>query len=274
MTASVWTDRLELSSAADKALQLAARFWFVVAVLGQWIFLYYVAAFYGGAAVQGNLAEWNKGFSRAYTPGHTMSNAAVATHLSLAVLIMLGGPLQLIPRVRRFSPALHRWIGRLYIPAVFLTSLAGLYMVWGRGPSTNLVPHLGVSLDAVLIMTFAALALRYALARDIRTHQRWALRLFIAVNAGWFFRVGLMFWIFVNQGPAGFDPETFRDPFINFLSFADYLLPLAVLELYLRTNERAGVGGRFSMAAALAILTVAIGIGIVMATMVMWLPRM
>jgi hypothetical protein len=29
------------------------------------------------------------------------------------------------------------------------------------------------------------------------------------------------------QGPAGFDPETFKGLFINFLSFADYLLPLA-----------------------------------------------
>jgi hypothetical protein len=275
MTASsVWTDRLELSSAADKALQLAARFWFAVAVAGQWIFVYYVAAFYGGWAVQGNLSEWNKSFPGAYTPGHTMSNVAVATHLALAIVIMVGGPLQLIPRMRRLYPRFHRWNGRLYIPAVFLTSLAGLYMVWGRGPSRHLVPHLGVSLDAVLIMTFAALALRYALARNISTHQRWALRLFMVVNAGWFFRVGLMFWIFVNQGPAGFNPETFQGPFLNFLSFADYLLPLAVLELYLHTKERAGVGGRFGMAAALAVLTLAMGIGIVMATMVMWLPRM
>ena len=47
----------------------------------------------------------------------------------------------------------------------------------------------------------------------------------------WFFRVGLMLWVVVNQGPAGFDTETFRGPFLTFLSLAQSLLPLAILEL-------------------------------------------
>ena len=42
------------SSLADKALRGAATTWFLAAVIGQWIFVYYVAAFYGGAAVQGD----------------------------------------------------------------------------------------------------------------------------------------------------------------------------------------------------------------------------
>ena len=98
-------------------------------------------------------------------------------------------------------------------------------------------------------MVFATLALRYALARDFKTHRRWALRLFMVVNGVWFFRVGLMFWIAVNQGPVGFDPKTFRGPFLSFWAFADYLLPLAILELYLRTKDRAGTRGQFAMAA-------------------------
>lgn len=274
MSASVLTLGSDLDSAANTALKLAARFWFVVAVIGQWLFVYYVAAFYGGSAVRGNLKAWNEVLPNGYTPGHTLSNAAVATHLLLAVLIMGGGPLQLIPHIRRKAPAFHRWLGRLYMPAVFVTSFAGLYMVWSKGITKHLPQHIGVSLDAVLIMTFAALALRYALRRNIRTHEKWALRLFMVVNAGWFFRVGLMFWVVVNQGPAGFDPKTFTGPFLTFLSFADYLLPLAILELYLRTKERAGVTGRFAMAAGLAVLTLAMGVGIFAASMVMWLPRM
>ncbi len=270
MTASVWTDRPAITFTADTALRFAARSWFAVAIVGQMIFLVYVAAFYGGAALGGNMKAWN---GVGYRPGAPMNNVAVAAHLSLAVLIMVGGPLQLIPRLRSLAPRFHRWNGRVYMLAVVLTSLAGLYMVWSKQDRTHLVPHIGISVDAVLIITFAALALRRAMQRDLSAHRRWALRLFMVVNAGWFFRVMLMFWVLVNRGPAGFDPESFTGPFINLISFADYLLPLAVLELYLRTNGRAGAGGRLALAGGLAILTVAMGIGIFAASMVLWLPR-
>ena len=274
MSASVWTEGYDLNSVADRALKFATRFWFVIAVAGQWMFAFYVAAFYGGAAVRGDLQAWNKVMPHGHVPGDTMGNAAIAAHLFLAVIIIVGGPLQLIPQIRSHAPAFHRWNGRIYMPAVFLTSLAGLYMVWSHGTVGDVVQHLGITLDAILIMVFAVLALRYAIARKITTHRRWALRLFMVVNGVWFFRVGLMFWIVVNQGPVGFDPKTFTGPFLSFWSFADYLLPLAILELYLRTKERAGATGRFAMAVGLFVVTLAMGTGIVVATMGMWLPRL
>jgi hypothetical protein len=274
MTTSVWTNGADLSSASHTALKLAARFWFLVAVAGQWIFVTYVVAFYGGAAARGNLQAWNEVLPHGYTPGHTLSNAAVAVHLLLAVILQAGGPLQLMPRVRRLAPAFHRWNGRLFTLAAVVTSIAGLYMVWSRANPARLVQHLGISLDAVLIVSFAFLAVRHAMARNISTHNRWALRLFMVVNAVWFFRIGVMLWVFLNRGAVGFDPKTFTGPFLNFMSFADYLLPLAVLEIYLRAKERAGTAGRFTTAAALVVLTIAMGVGIFAASMVFWLPRM
>jgi hypothetical protein len=267
------TRRPRTMSVADTALTLSARFWFLVAVLGQWLFVTYVVVFYGGAALRGNFAAWNKVLPHGYVPGATMSNMAVAAHLLLAVVIMVGGPLQLIPQLRSLAPSFHRVNGRLYMLAVVMTSIAGLYMVWSRGRS-SVVQSLGISLDAVLIMTFAILALRYAMAREISTHRRWALRLFMVVNAGWFFRIGLMEWIVLNRGPVGFSPKTFTGPFLNFLSFADYLLPLAILEIYLRTRDRGGVSGRFAMAVALVVLTLGMGVGIFAAATFMWLPRL
>lgn len=274
MSASVWTEGYDLNSVADRVLNMAARFWFVIAVGGQWMFAYYVAAFYGGAALRGDLQAWNKVMPHGYVPGDLAGNLAIAAHLFLAVVIIVGGPLQLIPQIRRHAPAFHRWNGRVYMPAVFITSLAGLYMIWFRNKGGDFVQYLGITLDAILIMLFAVLALRYAMAGRIQTHRRWALRLFMVVNAVWFFRVGLMFWLVVNQGPAGFDPKTFRGPFLSFWAFADYLLPLAILELYFRTRDRAGATGRFAMAAALFVVTIALGIGIVVATKGMWLPRL
>ena len=259
---------------AGTALKAAAGFWFLVAVTGQLMLAAYVVSFYGGAAVQGDLARWNKVLAGGYIPGDRMGNFTLALHLLLAVIITVAGPLQLLPQIRSRAPALHRWLGRSYIVTAFIVSLAGLYLVWIRGGAAgDAVQHAGVSLNAVLIMVCAAMALRSALARKFDVHRRWALRLFLVVSGVWFFRVGLMFWIIVNRGPAGFDPKTFQGPFLSFLSFAQYLLPLAVLEVYLRTKVGGGTSGKFAMAGGLLVLTLAMGVGIFGAAMGMWLPR-
>ncbi len=80
-----------------------------------------------------------------------------------------------------------------------------------------------------------------------------------------------MFWVLVNNGPVGFDPKTFRGPFIDFMSFASYLLPLAMLELYLRARDRGSPSARLAMAGALGLLTIAMGVGIFGAAMGLWL---
>ena len=267
--------RHSLPHFADKALKAAAAFWFLVAVIGQWMFVVYILSFYGRAVVEGDLARWNKVLSHGYIPGDSMGNFALAMHLFLAVIITVGGPLQLIPQLRARVPSFHRWNGRIYMLTAFTISVTALYLVWIRGGIFgNVVQHFGISLNAVLIMFCAAMALRYALARKFSVHRRWALRLFLVVSGAWFIRVGSMFWIILNKSPAGFDPETFQGPFLDFLSFAQYLLPLAVLEVYLRTQDRAGAPGKFAMAAGLFVLTIAMGVGIFGATMRLWLPRM
>ncbi|MDT7815424.1 MAG: hypothetical protein QOJ42_5340, partial [Acidobacteriaceae bacterium] len=164
---------------ADRALKAAAGFWFVVTVLGQLLFAFAVASFYGLSAARGNWQQWNKSMAHGYTPGHPVKNLVVAIHLSSAVVILLSGAIQLIPKIRQRFPAFHRWNGRIYFVTAFAISIAGLYMLWFRGTVGDLAQHLGQSLDAVLIMFCSALALRYALARNFNTHRRWALRLFM-----------------------------------------------------------------------------------------------
>jgi len=126
---------------------------------------------------------------------------------------------------------------------------------------------------AVLIMLCAAMALRYARARDFKTHRRWALRLYLVVSASLFIRAGLFLSFILNHGPFGFDPATFRGPFLTFISFAQYLVPLAVLEIYFRVQQRARATGRFAMAAGLLVLTLALGAGIFAVTMAAWVPQ-
>jgi tetratricopeptide (TPR) repeat protein len=258
---------------ADRALKAAAGFWFVVVVLGQLVFAFTVASFYGLTAARGNWQQWNKTMTHGYTAGHPMGNLVVAIHLTSAVIIMFSGAIQLVPLIRRRAPSFHRWNGRIYFVTAFAISIAGLFMMWFRGTVGDLPQHLGQSLDAVLIMLCAAMALRYALARDFKTHRRWALRLFMVVSASLFIRAGIFLSFLLNHGPFGFNAATFSGPFLTFMSFAQYLLPLAVLEIYLRTQDRAGAAGRLAMAAGLFVLTVAMGAGILAVTMASFLPN-
>ncbi|MEA2162319.1 MAG: hypothetical protein QOK37_446 [Thermoanaerobaculia bacterium] len=271
MTTFALTSRADLTSTANTALNTAARFWFFTAVAGQWIFAFYIAVVYASTAARGDWTAWNK---HGLAAGNTLGNAALVAHLLLAATITLSGALQLIPAVRARFPLFHRWNGRIYVLSAFVMGITGLSLVWAKRTFAGAgLQYVAVSINAILILICAAMALRTAMVRDFKTHRRWALRLFLAVGGVWFFRVGLMFWLFINKGPVGFNPKTFDGPFITALTFAQYLLPLAVLEIYMHAQERSNAIGRFATAGLLFVLTIVMAIGIFVATMGMWLPR-
>jgi uncharacterized membrane protein len=271
MSTAVMTNRLELSSFADTALKAAARFWFAVTVVGQLIFAFTVASFYALTALRGDYHKWN--FTNGYVPGFSMGNTAVLMHVASAVIIMLAGAVQLVPQVRNRFPIFHRWNGRIYLLTAITLSVAGLYMTWIRGSVGDLSVHLGSTLNAVLIWLCGGVALRYALARDFSTHRRWALRFFLVVSASWFFRIGFFLSLLIFKGPFGFDPATFRGPFLTFMTFAQYLIPLAVLEIYLRAQDRPGALRRMAMAAMLFVLTLVMVAGLFAVAMAQWVPQ-
>lgn len=256
------------------SLKYAASLWFSVAIIGQFLFAYYILGFYVVSALRDNLAKWSDVLPHGYIQGDGAGNFSIITHIFLAASITAAGVLQMIPQIRQHAPVFHRWNGRIYLTSLVIAATTGLYMVWFRKGVGDFAQHLGVSLNAVLILSCAAMSLRYALARQFALHRRWALRMFIVANGVWFFRIGLMFWIAINQGPAGFDPKTFQGPFLSFLSFANSLIPLMVLELYLRTQDSQNSTARFSMAGTLLVLSMASGVGIFVAFMGMWLPHL
>ena len=75
-------------------------------------------------------------------------------------------------------------------------------------------------------------------------------------------------------GGIGIDWETFTGPFLYVLGFAQYLLPLAMLEWYFYCQRKASPGVRVAYASTLFVLTLVMTLGIFTATMGMWLPRM
>ncbi len=146
-------------------------------------------------------------------------------------------------------------------------------MTWIRGSVGDFIQHIANSILAILIMLCAVMTLRYAMARDFQTHRRWALRLYMVVSASLFIRVGVFLWLLINRGPSGFDPSTFSGPFLTFIGFAQFLVPLAVLELYLRAKERPGAFRRMVTAGILFLLSLLIAAGVFAVSMGAWLPE-
>lgn len=270
-TAVMIENRLDLSSAAETALKVATRFWFGVTVLGQLLFAFTIVSFYVLTAMRGDYHKWN--FTNGFVPGLSMGNTAVIMHLASAAVIMLSGAVQLVPQIRTRFPGFHRWNGRIYMLTALTLSVAGMYMIWIRGSVGGLTPHLGSTVDAVLIWLCGAMALRYALARDFRTHRRWALRFFLVVSASWFFRLGFFMWLAIFRRPVGFDPTTFTGPFLTFMVFGQSLLPLAILEIYLRALDRPGTLRRMATAIMLFVVTLGMVAGVLGVTMAIWAPQ-
>lgn len=271
MSTATLTNRFELNSIAEAALKAATLFWFGVTVIGQLVFAFAIASFYGLTAARGDYHGWR--FTNGFIPGVTKGNWAVVMHVISAALIMFAGAVQLVPQVRKRFPAFHRWNGRIYMLSTLALAGAGLYMHWVRGSVGDVWQHIGGTVNALLIWVFAGLALRYAMARDFKTHRRWALRMFLAVSASWFIRIMLFLMFLIFKGPVGFDPATFTGPYLTFLSFAQFGIPLAVLELYFWTQNRPGALRRIAMAGLLFVLTFAMIGGLFAVTMAIWVPQ-
>lgn len=261
------------SVAADAALKTSAALWFIVAAAGQWIFAYYIAVQYGGSALGGDLSSWNEILYNGLVEGDLVGNIALAIHLLIAFTITIGGTLQLIPQVRRTAPVFHRWNGRVYMATAFVTSIAALYMVWTRDGLGGMPNDIAITINGVLIMAFAALAWRDAMARKFVSHQRWALRLFLVVSGVWFLRLGYGLLIIIAQGQPPGVGNNMDGPTDIFLMFASYLLPLAVAEFYFRAKDSRAFG-KIVMSLVLFVAAAATGVGIAGASMIFWLPRL
>lgn len=258
---------------AGRALKASAVTWFTVAAAGQFAFAGYIAMFYGGTALAGDWAAWTRRLLHGFVDADLAGNLNVLAHMALAFIMCVGGPLQFIPTLRRRWPVLHRWNGRLFLTAAVCISAGGLYLIWTRGMA-GLVNEIALSLNAILIIAFAILTIRHAIARRFDVHQTWALRLFVVAGGVWFFRVGYGFWHLATGGVMPGVGPMLNGPFDYVLAFASYLAPLAVLIMY-QHAQRAG-GARLQLAVAALVFGGAglTGVGVAGAAMLFWLPTL
>lgn len=111
----------------------------------------------------------------------------VVAHIVSVILYSLLGALQFAPRFRRRHLRLHRRIGRLLIPAGFVTAISGLWM-------SHFYPrpvHDGVALYIMRLLVGGGMIIALLLATDairrhkFRQHGAWMIRAYaLAMGAG------------------------------------------------------------------------------------------
>jgi uncharacterized membrane protein len=269
-TLSVPAFRLNLSAAG--AMRAAAGFWFTVAFVGQVIFASSTALFYSMTALRGDFVVWNKHLAHGYTAGDPVGNAALIIHIVAAVFVIFSGAIQFVPAIRRRAPVLHRWNGRVYIFTAFSIAVAGLYLLISRGTGTSRLQEFGTGVLGVLVVLCAAMALRTALKRDFATHRRWAWRLYLLVSSALFIRSSIALAAMIAAGTGTFDLSALKGSVLTFVTFGQYIIPLAVLELYFWTQLRGGRAASLAMAAGLVAISLTMCAGVAAASIGIFVP--
>ncbi|MEO1042305.1 MAG: DUF2306 domain-containing protein [Pseudomonadota bacterium] len=256
----------------DRFLKATGTFWFLVALIGLLAFVVFVFGYYGPRTATGDYPGWNdKQLIMGYEEGDFWGNLSFAVHVLLAGVMTFGGIFQLIPALRRRFPGVHRWNGRLFLTTAIVLSVTGIGMTWFRGAHLSFVGAATTTINGLMIIVFGALTLRYAIARKIAIHERWAMRTFMVANGVWFFRLSLMAWILINQGPAGMN-ATMSGPGDILTQLVAYFLPLIGLEIY-QAGKRSNNGTTKVLTGLFVIvLTLLTALGIFGAIAFMWLP--
>ena len=98
----------------------------------------------------------------------------IASHIIGGMIAMALGPFQFMTGLRERWPALHRGMGRVYLSACAVGSIAGFYMAfyaYGGFPSS-----MGFGMLSMAWFTCAAMALLRIRARNVAAHREWVLR--------------------------------------------------------------------------------------------------
>jgi hypothetical protein len=251
----------------------AIKLWVAAVLIGQWMFGLYILVQFTMPWLLGELDESQ--FSRmirGYQNGEAFNNAVLLLHIIPVMIISLSATFQLVPYIREKYPSFHRWNGRVFLTIGFCGAITGLYMTWGIGSRLSDIGALGVTLNGILIPAFAYFAWRKAVQRKFILHRRFAVHAFILINGVWSVRLYLMAWFMVNQGPLG-NTRSIDGPADIAISFASYILPMAIAELAFWAERRKSSRSTLIGAIGVTLLAAVTTLGVFAASTMMWIPR-
>jgi len=235
------------------------------------LFGFYILAFYVAALYQGDMQRWNGVLPRLYQPGAPTATSGIGLHFAAGGLILILGSIQLVDSLRLRFPAVHRWIGRLYVLACLLAAIGGLIFIAINGTIGGTVMSIGFGLYGLLMALSAIQTYRFAIKREVVTHRLWALRLYALAIGSWLYRMDYGFWLLLTNGLG--HTRQFDGPFDELMAFFFYIPNLLVVELLNRARSyQASTVLRLVAAALLLVATVFVGIGTYYFTIYYWGP--
>ncbi len=234
------------------------------------LFGLYIVAFYVGALVDGQVAKWNQnlpGLYESHSPGAT---SALGLHFLAGGVILILGCIQLIGRVRMRWPALHRWLGRIYVSAALLAGLGGLTFITVVGTIGGRVMDVGFGFYGALMVAAAVQTYRHARARSLKLHRAWAMRLFALAIGSWLYRMDYGFWLLLGGGRG--HTHDFQGPFDHLMAFFFYVPNLLIVEAFIRAQSAASPKIRLAAAGLFAGATSFLLLGTYYFTKLYWGP--
>jgi len=245
---------------------LVTTVWISAALFGL-----YILAFYAAALYKGDMQRWNEFLPGLYNKSSVATTSGIGLHFATGGIILVLGSLQLINGVRVRFPALHRWIGRLYIISCLLAAVGGLTFILLKGTIGGRMMDLGFSLYGILMFIAAIETYRHAVARRVDTHRAWALRLYALAIGSWLYRMDYGFWLLFTDGLG--HTRQFTGPFDTVMFFFFYIPNLLVAEAFIRArNYKASSALRFSASFILLFATTFLLVGTYFFTVYYWGP--
>jgi uncharacterized membrane protein len=112
-------------------------------------------------------------------------------HITFGGIALLTGWSQFSNWLRNKYLKTHRFVGKIYVIAVILSSLAGLFIAFFA--SGGIIPSIGFGILAILWFTTVVKAYTSILKKNIKQHENWMLRSYALAFAAVTLRIYLPF---------------------------------------------------------------------------------
>ena len=259
-------NKLSINTLRWSSLLLVTTVWVSAALFGL-----YILAFYASALYEDKMDRWNQVLPRLYEQGTTTATTGIGLHFATGGIILVLGSIQLIDAVRIRYPALHRWVGRVYVTSCLLAAVGGLAFIAVKGTVGGLIMNIGFSLYGLLMFVAAIQTYRYAVAGNVNQHRAWALRLYALAIGSWLYRMDYGFWLLLTDGIG--HTRSFSGPFDHVMAFFFYIPNLLVVEAFVRARHyKASPMLRLSASTILLLATGFLMLGTYFFTLYYWGP--
>ncbi len=207
---------------------LSSLVWLSMISFSVYIFMVYLLT-----AFKSGVKAWGPHFA---SPNSPVSTAGIGIHFLGGFVLLVLGNVQLLPKVRRRYPGVHRWLGRVYAGTAAITSLGALSYIVLHGCIGGITMDIGFGMYGVAMLVTAFQTVRHARARHFDEHRAWALRLFSLGVASWLYRLDYSGWTLTTGGIGHLD--SFRGVFDKLMDFSFFVPNLLFVELILRMEKR------------------------------------